>query len=80
MQSGRLEEEGFQEWLAELVERTQLLRFLFSEQLASEEMLLPLLRITNRIIGRLKSIDFLAHGGFQAVRRHFKTTGEDLRV
>jgi hypothetical protein len=77
---GRADEEGYQEQLAELVERTGLLRLLFSEQLAGEELLLLVLRLTNRIMGRLKSLDFLAHGALQQVKKHFKTGVEDLRV
>lgn len=63
-----------------MVERTQLLRFLFSEQLINEELLLYVLKITNRILGRLKSMDFLAHSGLQVVKKHFKTTNDDLKV
>jgi hypothetical protein len=38
------------------------------------------LKITNRIINRLKSMDFLAHGALQAVRKHFQTISEELKV
>lgn len=66
--------------MAELIDRTQLLRLLFSEQLVSEELLLLVLRLTNRIFGKLKSTEFLAHGGFQVVRKYFKSLSEELRV
>jgi hypothetical protein len=62
------------------VERTHLLRFLFSEQLISEELLLCVLKIINKVMGRLKSLDFLAHGALLAVKRHFKTTIDELKV
>lgn len=77
---GRAEEEAFQEQFAELAERTGLLRFLFSEQLLSEELVGLVLRLTNRVAGRLKSADFLAHGALQGVRRFFKSGSEEVRV
>lgn len=76
----RAEEQGWVEQMAELIDRTQLLRLLFSEQLVSEELLLLVLRLTNRIFGKLKSTEFLAHGGFQVVRKYFKSLSEELRV
>jgi hypothetical protein len=36
-------------------------------------LLLLVLKLTNGIMARLKTIDFLAHGALQQVKKHFKT-------
>ena len=39
-----------------------------------------MLIIINKIIGRLRAIDFLAHSGFQTIKKYLKTNQEDLRI
>jgi hypothetical protein len=46
----------------------------------NEDLLSVAIRIINKIIVKLKSLDFLATGALQMVKKYYKTTSEDLRV
>lgn len=56
------------------------MRLIFSEQVLNEDLLAVAIRIINKIIVKLKSLDFLASGALQMVKKYYKTNSEDLRV
>jgi hypothetical protein len=62
------------------VDQNNFIRLLFSEQLASEEMVFTSLKLINRMVSKLRCTDFLSNTALQIVRRFFTTSDEPFQI
>ena len=61
------------------MEEHNFIQLMFSQQLASEEMVMSALKLVNRVLYRLTKFDVLMTAALPSVKNYYKTENENFR-